>query len=742
VGRPLSAQPPPWVELIPLLGDRAMVMHAPPMSDRENGLSGLDIDCAVERLDPMWPLRRPDGWRLCQVLRYDLSGWYWVLERDGQVYALDTIDDPWGLGRDAIRTGALFDGSDAALGPASRAAYLAIKRVRKRNFDEGEWAWIGTLASEDPEGLAMALRRISGRRLGDVLEPIALAGVPPSPASVQRANLIPLRTSFGTPARIARALSLASSRYAQRIAHPAGFVVQIVGPDGAGKTKLAEALPREVEGLFRTTRHIHWRPGLLPRPGSFLGRRASDPSAPHVRQPFGRLLSLGLLGYYWADFFFGRWLVEFRLRVRTGFVLIERGWWDLLVDPRRYRLQPPPSVTSALARVLRTPDLTIVLDAPGSVFHARKQELPPEELDRQTRAWRTALPERAPRLDVDASRPFDEITREVRGAILRALEARATSRLGAGWASLPMGSGRWWFPRAPRGSATAALMLHQPATLQGIAAWHTARTVARLDGFRLLRRRSAPPLEVRAALATHVPPRGTIAVARANHPGRYIAALLDERGIPRGIAKVVADDEGEDRLEGEVGALKELGPSLDPPLSCPRVLHREPGLLILEPITWSPRLRPWELPGEVAAGMGAFFRAGSGGEQDPTSGPAHGDLAPWNLLRTRDGWTLVDWESAREDAPPFHDLCHFFVQAHSLLGRPSERAVVDGFERGAGVVGTAVRSYAEAARLPLRDAGPALASYLRVTTPGVRTMTPSEQRGLERRGLLLDRLGG
>ncbi|HEX3202581.1 MAG TPA: hypothetical protein VHW42_11710, partial [Actinomycetes bacterium] len=76
-----------------------LVLHTPPTEAADRGLSGLDVDCAVVGLDPRWPLRLPDGWRLCQCLHYDLKGWYWVLERAGEVVCLDIIDDPQGLGR-------------------------------------------------------------------------------------------------------------------------------------------------------------------------------------------------------------------------------------------------------------------------------------------------------------------------------------------------------------------------------------------------------------------------------------------------------------------------------------------------------------------------------------------------------------------------------------------------------------------------------------------------------------------
>ena len=88
-------------ELAPLIGDRVVILHRP--SSPETGeLSGSDIDCAVRSIHAQWPLRAR-GWRLVQCLHYDLCGWFWVLERAGDVIAFDTIDDPFGLGRDGIR---------------------------------------------------------------------------------------------------------------------------------------------------------------------------------------------------------------------------------------------------------------------------------------------------------------------------------------------------------------------------------------------------------------------------------------------------------------------------------------------------------------------------------------------------------------------------------------------------------------------------------------------------------------
>lgn len=59
----------------------------------------------------------------------------------------------------------------------------------------------------------------------------------------------------------------------------------------------------------------------------------------------------------------------------------------------------------------------------------------------------------------------------------------------------------------------------------------------------------------------------------------------------------------------------------------------------------------------------------------------HGDLAPGNILRTGQGLRLIDWEDARPDRFPWHDLCYVPLTVCRLIEReavrwPPPRAVV------------------------------------------------------------------
>jgi hypothetical protein len=230
-------------------------------------------------------------------------------------------------------------------------------------------------------------------------------------------------------------------------------------------------------------------------------------------------------------------------------------------------------------------------------------------------------------------------------------------------------------------------------------------------------------------------------VGRANHPHRFIALLLREDGSCRAVAKVATDGVGAQALEAEAAALGRFGETVPRPLFAPRVLDAEPGLLLLEPVEWIRRPRPWVLETDVARALGGLFRAGRRPTGAGWMGPSHGDCAPWNLLRTSSGWALIDWESAGE-APPFHDVCHHVVQSHALLGRPFASEVIAGFVRGEGWVGRAVRAYAEAADLSDDDASDFLARYLRKAIHDRSARTAAERTGNARRRRLLARLVG
>lgn len=198
-----------------------------------------------------------------------------------------------------------------------------------------------------------------------------------------------------------------------------GAVVVIAGTDGSGKTAVAERLLRDE--LAAPVLHLHHRPAVLPGRTEHTGGPVTEP---HQHEPYPLPLSVLKVLYLWCDYMLG-WLLRVRPHVaRGGSVLLERGWWDLAVDPRRYRLAPLPRLIRFTAALLPRPDATVVLRAPTDVLLRRKQELPAAELSRQQAAW-AAAPRGVMRpVYIDAAQPLDTVMSDVAAALHDAVRPR------------------------------------------------------------------------------------------------------------------------------------------------------------------------------------------------------------------------------------------------------------------------------------------------------------------------------
>jgi Ser/Thr protein kinase RdoA (MazF antagonist) len=227
-----------------------------------------------------------------------------------------------------------------------------------------------------------------------------------------------------------------------------------------------------------------------------------------------------------------------------------------------------------------------------------------------------------------------------------------------------------------------------------------------------------------------------MAAARANHPGRFHALVFDAEGRPAAFVKVARDTMGAQALATERDALDGFGADVPPPLLAPELLDHSDGVLVFRAMDWQARTFPWRLPEEVAFAIGTFFRRTS--PDGSESGAAHGDFAPWNLLRTESGWGLVDWENFRVQAPPYYDLFHFLVQSHAGLRRPLMRSIVSGLN-GEGSVGGIIRAYAAGSEVDARDSAHFLREYLRISAA---TLGPDyKARGLRARSKISSRVG-
>jgi hypothetical protein len=675
-----------------------------------------DLDCAIEGLDHTWPLRLPPDVHLIHLVRSDGGrGMYWELERRGQTIGVDALDDPAGAGEYGFPTALALSGHGLLTPAPVRKAYAAAKFIRQRRRADADWHELA--APTDRAAYVAALTGVFGARVAPVLADASRNGVPPAELCRRARRAQGLRRFRHPLAAAAGTLDL-PKLVVRRFARPNGIRLHLVGPDGVGKSTLATLLPAACGNLFLRVTHHHWRPGILPRPGATVRTQHLDVATPHARTLHTRIVSVGLLAYYWVDFFVGGWIFQRWTLMRSGLVVVERGWVDLEVDPARYRLRVPSRLVRALGFLLPRPDLTVLLDAAAPLVASRKSELPLEEIERQLDVWEARLEEHETMVSVDAGQSQSDVVAATRQALIDLLEQRSARWIGTGWFAFPRSNPRMWLPRGPRSTALASASLHPATSRSARRAKRAHAEVVRIFSGRALPRREAPPRDARTLIAPHVPKGGTYAVARSTLPGRFTALVFDGNGEPSAFVKLATSASGQAALVREGWCLQTLATGLSGRVRAPEVLAEQPGLLVLSVATRLETPRPHELPDEVARALGSLYASGAVGG----TGPTHGDLAPWNLLSTRDGWVLADWEDGDPHGKPFADVFHFFLQSSAYIGRPAPAEIVAGLT-GHGYVGSALAAYAEAAHFPrLEEARPALESYLETSAAWLRSL--------------------
>ncbi len=405
-----------------------------------------DVDVVVPHGDYERLLHDPSAWGetsalVVQALTHERNATFFVLaegevgtdcSRAAAYLRVDICSDYRRRGRvllraeDLLRDRRRFQGDRGPTfwipAPAIAFCYYLAKKIDKGSLAQGHGDYLSGLWRADPGGVEGAVERLIGRDEGAVVVRAA-----------ERGEWADVRGRLSTLRRtLHRRFPTAPSDWAQdqlrkarRARAPTGLVVALYGPDGAGKSSVLERVTTRVAPAFRRVRRFHLRPHF--------GR--SDESAPPVNEPHSQrprsgFMSLVKLLVWWVDYVAGYAFLIAPIRARSGLVVFDRYFHDVLVDPVRYRYGGSPLLARVVGRFVPAPDLTVLLDAPVEVLLERKREITEAEVARQRDAFVAMVSAMRDGQVVDASRPLDEVSASVERAILERLRCRTVRRLG------------------------------------------------------------------------------------------------------------------------------------------------------------------------------------------------------------------------------------------------------------------------------------------------------------------------
>jgi len=409
-----------------LHGWQGLPEHLP--SDLDIALVSEDLPKLEEQL-----LHFPKG-RIVNLLQYCSTAYYFVLvvedDKGMHFIPIDAATDYRGGGRVWFTIEELLEGKQTWKGfwiasPHVEFKYLLVKKIIKQN--------VPTYARERLQALAYLLGSQADREaeylMGRFWGPKVIAWIR-SGEWAELESYLPILKKVLRWKRLKQD-PLNPLRYWlpeiwrawRRWRHPTGLFVAVLGPDGAGKSTLIGQLEGKIMRAFRRRAVFHFSPGLFRRRGD-----GSPVTNPHGKPPRSWFVSLLKLLYYWLDYTLGYWLKIRPLLVCSTLIFFDRYYDDLFIDPKRYRYGGPIWAVRLLRHLIPRPDIFLVLDVPKERLLERKQEVAPEELERQVRAYREFVVTTPNAVLLDGSKPIEEVVAQARDILLDYLHLRYLKR--------------------------------------------------------------------------------------------------------------------------------------------------------------------------------------------------------------------------------------------------------------------------------------------------------------------------
>lgn len=174
---------------------------------------------------------------------------------------------------------------------------------------------------------------------------------------------------------------------AKRAIYKKIHVVIVMGPDGVGKSTQIQLLNTKGKEVYRNVEMFHFRPRIL-LPGRQTRSVDSNVVEPYANRPRSSFVSnLKLLMVVIDYFLFCLKIIIFGRA--SNLVVIDRSIFDIVADPKRFRIQRSPSILKKLFKFLASGNYFcgVVLSGNSEDIHERKKEVSLEETQKQVEAY-------------------------------------------------------------------------------------------------------------------------------------------------------------------------------------------------------------------------------------------------------------------------------------------------------------------------------------------------------------------
>lgn len=158
-----------------------------------------------------------------------------------------------------------------------------------------------------------------------------------------------------------------------------GICLVLLGADGSGKSTVSEFIQRNLSidrKLFQLKK-IYFKPNVFKiKPD----KKFTTVNIPHSHGSYSSFLSVCKVVYVFLNYLF--YIPMWFFRKKNGhLILFDRHFYDMLIDPQRYRINKAGlRLAQLLSKLIPKPEAVIVLTSDVSQLSARKPGEVPEEL--------------------------------------------------------------------------------------------------------------------------------------------------------------------------------------------------------------------------------------------------------------------------------------------------------------------------------------------------------------------------
>ena len=271
--------------------------------------------------------------------------------------------------------------------PITEFTYILLKKILKKKFSEGSKmhlvALLAQIKAENSEYvLIKSLERfLSAQEVKSVIENVNKEKFEFIELNALQHNLLKNTSSLCSDLHY-KIFDI--KRKIERIIHPTGMFVVLLGVDGAGKTTIATQLKKQYVTAFRRINHYHSRVRILNDISQIKkGVAPIDASNPHGKtKQSGKIVSIAKFGYYFLDFLMGNMVISIA-KIKSSLVLVERYYYDYFIDKVRYNLDLSNGFLEFFGKFILKPDIIFVLTGDSQKLLERKHEISLDEIDAQ-----------------------------------------------------------------------------------------------------------------------------------------------------------------------------------------------------------------------------------------------------------------------------------------------------------------------------------------------------------------------